>query len=465
MPEHPRHRRPYANVLETIAWTPLIRLTRVTQGIRTPVYGKAEFFNPGGSVKDRIGLPMIEAFERSGELKPGGTIVEGTSGNTGVGLAIAAALKGYKCIFTMPDKMSQEKVRLLKAFGAEVIITPTAVPPEHPDSYTSMAKRIATETPNAVLANQFYNLTNPAAHYASTGPELWEQTEGRITHFVAGAGTGGTISGTGKYLKEQNPNIQIVGADPVGSILAEVWRSNGANKPQGAPYKVEGIGQDKVPGALDLSVIDDYITVSDRDAFTMARRLTREEGIFVGGSAGLIAHAALSVARRINDPDACVVTVLCDTGERYLSKVFNDEWMRENQLLEPEKATLGQLLGAKTGAAPAIVSTAPGASVRQALGLMSLHDISQLPVMDGTNCVGSVSEHILSVRGLEDSKVLERTVSDVMDAPFPVVDAGMPADAAVKLLGRNNPALLVRDHGTVQGIITRSDLLQFLMAR
>jgi cystathionine beta-synthase len=465
MPEHPRHRRPYANVLETIAWTPLIRLTRVAQGIRTPVYGKAEFFNPGGSVKDRIGLPMIEAFERSGELKPGGTIVEGTSGNTGVGLAIAAALKGYKCIFTMPDKMSQEKVRLLKAFGAEVIITPTAVPPEHPDSYTSMAKRIATETPNAVLANQFYNLTNPAAHYASTGPELWEQTEGRITHFVAGAGTGGTISGTGKYLKEKNPEIQIVGADPVGSILAEVWRSNGANKPQGAPYKVEGIGQDKVPGALDLSVIDDYITVSDRDAFTMARRLTREEGIFVGGSAGLIAHAALSVARRINDPDACVVTVLCDTGERYLSKVFNDEWMRENQLLEPEKATLGQLLGAKTGAAPAIVSTAPGASVRQALGLMSLHDISQLPVMDGTNCVGSVSEHILSVRGLEDSKVLERTVSDVMDAPFPVVDAGMPADAAVKLLGRNNPALLVRDHGTVQGIITRSDLLQFLMAR
>jgi cystathionine beta-synthase len=465
MTDHLRHRQPYANVLETIAWTPLIRLTRVTQGIRTPVYGKAEFFNPGGSVKDRIGLPMIEAFERSGELKPGGTIVEGTSGNTGVGLAIAAALKGYKCIFTMPDKMSQEKVRLLKAFGAEVIITPTAVPPEHPDSYTSMAKRIATETPNAVLANQFYNLTNPAAHYASTGPELWEQTEGRITHFVAGAGTGGTISGTGKYLKEQNPKVQIVGADPVGSILAEVWRSNGANKPQGAPYKVEGIGQDKIPGALDLSVIDDYITVSDRDAFTMARRLTREEGIFVGGSAGLIAHAALSVARRINDPDACVVTVLCDTGERYLSKVFNDEWMRENQLLEPEKATLGQLLGAKTGAAPAIVSTAPGASVRQALGLMSLHDISQLPVMDGTNCVGSVSEHILSVRGLEDSKVLERTVADVMDAPFPVVDAGMPADAAAKLLGRNNPALLVRDHGTIQGIITRSDLLQFLMAR
>ena len=465
MTDQLRNRRPYANVLETIAWTPLIRLTRVTQGIRTPVYGKAEFFNPGGSVKDRIGLPMIEEFERTGALKPGGVIVEGTSGNTGVGLAIAAALKGYRCIFTMPDKMSQEKVRLLKAFGAEVIITPTAVPPDHPDSYTSMAKRIASETPNAVLANQFYNQSNPDAHEATTGPELWEQTEGKITHFVAGAGTGGTITGVGRYLKRMNPKVQIVGADPVGSILAEVWRSGGASKPEGAPYKVEGIGQDKVPGALDMSVIDEFQTVSDRDAFSLARRLTREEGIFVGGSAGLIAHAALNVARRINDPDACVVTVLCDTGERYLSKLFNDEWMRENQMLDAEKMTLGQLLAAKGGDIPALVSTAPGASVRQALGLMSLHNVSQLPVMDGANCVGSVSESVLSVRGLEDTKVLERSVSDVMDGPFPVVDTGMPVDAAVKMLGRNNPAVLVRDHGTVQGILTRSDLLQFLMAR
>lgn len=463
--QHPRHRRPYENVLDTIAWTPLIRLNRVTAGIRTPVYGKAEFFNPGGSVKDRIGLPMIERFEAEGKLKPGGTIVEGTSGNTGVGLAIAAALKGYKCIFTMPDKMSQEKVRLLKAFGAEVIITPTAVAPDHPDSYTSMAKRIAKETPGAVLADQFYNQANPEAHAATTGPELWDQTDGKITHFVAGAGTGGTITGVARFLKQKNPKIQIVGADPVGSILAEVWRSGGKNHPQGAPYKVEGIGQDKIPGTLDLSLVDDYITVSDRDAFTMARRLTREEGLFVGGSAGLIAHAALSVARRVNDPDACVVTVLCDTGERYLSKLFNDEWMRENQLLDAEKISLGQLLSAKGGAIPALVSAAPGQSVRQALGLMSLHDVSQLPVMDGSNCVGSVSEAALSVRSLEDTKVLERTVSDVMDSPFPIVDAVTAADAAVKMLGRNNPAVLVRDHGTVQGILTRSDLLQFLMAR
>jgi len=282
---------------------------------------------------------------------------------------------------------------------------------------------------------------------------------------VAGAGTGGTITGVARYLKEKNPKIQIVGADPMGSILAEMWRSGGKSKPEGAPYKVEGIGQDKIPGTLDLSLIDEYQTVSDRDAFTMARRLTREEGLFVGGSAGLIAHAALNVARRLNDPKSYVVTVLCDTGERYLSKVFNDEWMRENQLLEGEKATLGQLLGVKGGEIPALVSTAPGASVRQALGLMSLHDVSQLPVMDGASCVGSVSESVLSVRGLEDTKVLEQTVSDVMDPPFPVVDATTPAEAAIKLLGKNNSAVLVREHGTVQGILTRSDLLRFLMAR
>ncbi len=461
----PRHRQVYHSVLETIGWTPLIELTRVTRGIRTPVHGKAEFFNPGGSVKDRIGLPIIEQAERDGRLKPGGVIVEGTSGNTGIGLAIAAALKGYRCIFTMPDKMSQEKVRLLKAFGAEVIITPTAVPADHPDNYVMMAKRIAAETPNAILANQFYNDANPAAHYATTGPELWEQTEGRITHFVAAAGTGGTLTGVGRYLKEKNSKIQIIAGDPQGSILAEYWRSHGANKIEGTPYKVEGIGQDKLPGTLDMGVIDEFQTVSDKDAFSMARRLTREEGIFVGGSAGLITHVALNVARRVNDPEALVVTFLCDTGERYLSKLFNDEWMRENQLLEADKATIAQVMNVKAGGAPVMVSTAPGAPVRQALRLMSLHDISQLPVLDGVVCVGSVLEHTLTARALDNPKLLDATVGDVMDAPFPIIDVNTPVDNVAKLLSKSNPAVLVQAHGQMQGIVTRGDLLQFLMAR
>ncbi|HYD52432.1 MAG TPA: pyridoxal-phosphate dependent enzyme [Gemmatimonadaceae bacterium] len=461
-----RHSRPYDNVLQTIGWTPLIRLNSVTRGIRTPVYAKADIFNPGGSVKDRIGLPIIERAEREGRLKPGGTIVEGTSGNTGVGLAIAAALKGYRCIFTMPDKMSQEKVRLLKAFGAEVIITPTAVPPDHPDNYVMMAKRIASETPNAIFADQFNNEANPQAHYDTTGPELWEQTEGKITHFVGAAGTGGTVTGVGRYLKERNAAVQIVAGDPQGSILAELWRSKGASKPAGAPYKIEGIGQDKLPGTLDLSVLDDYRTVSDRDAFAMARRLTREEGLFVGGSAGLIAHVAIQVAREIDDPDAFVVTFLCDTGERYLSKLYNDEWMRENQLLEPDRATMGDLLRHKGGEdAPGLVATTPGMLVRQALGLMRLHDVSQLPVMDAEQCVGSVTEHKLVARGLESTKFLDATVGEVMDDPFPEVAAQEPVDAITKVLSRENPAVLVRGGGRVAGIVTRSDLLAYLMSR
>ncbi len=461
-----RNQRPYDSILDTIGWTPLIRLNRVTRGIRTPVFGKADYFNPGGSVKDRIGMPIIEQAEREGKLKPGGTIVEGTSGNTGIGLAIAATLKGYKCIFTMPDKMSQEKVRLLKAFGADVIITPTAVAHDHPDNYVMVAKRIAEETPNAILANQFYNQANPNAHYATTGPELWEQTEGRITHFVAAAGTGGTITGVGRYLKEKNPNIKVISGDPQGSILAELWRSKGAHRLEGAPYKVEGIGQDKLPTTLDLSVVDDYRTVSDRDAFAMARRLTREEGLFVGGSSGLITHVALQVAREVNDPDALVVTFLCDTGERYLSKQFNDEWMRENQLLEPDRVTLGDLVDHKGDGAPAtVVSAVPGQMVRQALGLMRLHDVSQLPVLDNGVCVGSVTEYALTQRGLESSRFLDAVVSEVMDEAFPVVESVQHVESVQKLLSKATPAVLVATNGVISGIITRSDMLAYLMNR
>jgi cystathionine beta-synthase len=459
------HRTPYESVLETIGWTPMIRLTRVTRGTRTPVFVKAEYFNPGGSIKDRIGLPIIEAAEKDGSLRPGGVVVEATSGNTGIGLAIAAALRGYRCIFTMPDKMSQEKVRLLKAFGAEVIITPTAVPPDHPDNYLMTAKRIAKETPGAIFANQFYNQANPEAHYATTGPEIWEQTRGKITHFVYAAGTGGTITGVARYLRERNPGVKVVAGDPVGSILAEMWRTKGNAQVEGVPYKVEGIGQDKVPGTLDMSVIDDFVTVSDKESFSMARRLTREEGLFAGGSSGLIVHVAVQLAQKLNDPAAMVVAVLPDTGERYLSKLYSDEWMRENQLLDADRTSLGHVLRSKPDHKGDIVSVTGGQTVRQALRLMHLHDVSQLPVMEGGNCVGSVTDSSLSTRSLEDTRVLDLTLAQVMDPPFPVVDDQQTAESVAKLLSKSNPAVLVRTDGKLTGIVTRSDLLSYLMSR
>ena len=457
----PPHLRPYDSVLETIGWTPLIRLARVSAGIRTPVYGKAEYANPGASVKDRIGLAIIEDAERRGELKPGGTIVEGTSGNTGVGLAIAAAIKGYRCIFTMPDKMSQEKVRLLKAYGAEVVITPTAVPPDHPDNYVMKAKQIVKETPNAILANQFYNPVNPEVHYATMGPEIWEQTEGKVTHFVAGAGTGGTVSGAGKYLKEKNPKIRVIAGDPIGSLYTHYHRSGSLG--EGHPYKVEGIGGDKIPTTVWFDCIDEFRQVSDRTSFTMARRLAREEGILVGGSAGLNVWLALEIAREIDSPDAYVVTILCDTGERYLSKVFSDEWMQENQMLEAPRITAEQLLERRPSGAPALVSVAPAAAVRQALNLMSTWGVSQIPVLEDGQSVGGLIEGSLMTRALTQPALLDRPVREVMEPAFPEVDASTPSDRVGAMLTRESPAALVRKDGKLIGIVSRYDVLQQLI--
>ena len=457
---HP-HLKPYDSVLGTIGWTPLIRLGRIGAGIRTPIFGKAEYANPGGSVKDRIALAIIEGAEQRGELKPGGTIVEGTSGNTGVGLAIAASLKGYRCIFTMPDKMSQEKVRLLKAYGAEVVITPTAVPPDHPDHYVVKAKQIVQETPGAVLANQFYNQANPEAHYLTTGPEIWEQTGGKVTHFVAGAGTGGTVSGAGKYLKERNPGVRVVAGDPIGSLYTHYHRTRTMG--EGHPYKVEGIGGDKIPTTIWFDQVDEFRQVPDRTSFTMARRLAREEGILVGGSAGLNVWLALEIARELDDPEALVVTILSDTGERYLSKVFSDEWMQENQMLEAPRVTVEQLLERRPATAPALVSVAPAAAVRQALNLMTTYGVSQIPVVENGESVGGLIEGTLMTRALAQPSLLDRPVREVMEQPFPEVDAAAPADRVGAMLSRESPATLVRKDGKLIGIVSRYDVLQQLI--
>ncbi len=457
----PQHLTLYNSVLDTIGWTPLIRLSRVTAGLRTPVYGKAEYANPGGSVKDRIGIAIIAAAEERGDLKPGGTVVEATSGNTGVGLAIACALKGYRCVFTMPDKMSQEKVRLLKAYGADVVVTPTAVPPNHPDHYRMRAKQIVRETQGAILADQYFTPVNPQVHYQTTGPEIWEQTKGKVTHYVAAAGTGGTVSGVAKYLKEKNPKIRVISGDPVGSVYATFAKTGALSG--SAPYKVEGIGGDEVPGNIWFDYIDEFRSVNDRTALLMARRLAREEGMLVGGSAGLNVALALEVARELDDPDALVVTILCDTGERYLSKVFSDEWMQENQMLDSPRITVEELLTRRPPAAPALVSVAPAAAVRQALNLMNTWDVSQIPVVDDGEAVGTLIEGTLMTKALAQPALLDRPVREVMDPPLPIVEATFPTDRLAPMLTRESPAALVRKEGKLVGIVSRYDVLQQLI--
>ncbi|HIC14882.1 MAG TPA: pyridoxal-phosphate dependent enzyme [Gemmatimonadetes bacterium] len=458
-----RHREPYDSVLDLIGWTPMVRLGSVVDATRTPVYVKLEFMGPGGSIKDRIGIGMLEAAEREGTLRPGGTIVEATGGNTGLALAMAASLKGYRCICTMPDKMSSEKVKLLRAFGAEVVITPTAVPPDHPDHYLQKARAITAETPGAVMADQFYNKANPQIHYETTGREIWEQSGGRVTHFVASAGTGGTITGVGRYLKEKNPTVRIVGIDPEGSITAAFFNTGEAGESR--PYKVEGIGNDKIPGTLDLDVVDDYRVLPDQAAFVMARRLTREEGLFVGGSSGLMVHGAIELAKELDDPDAFVVSLLCDWGERYLSKVYDDEWMRENGFLERSKQTTARdLIENKSVDAPQLITVEPGTSVRIALSTITAHDIGQLPVVSDGSCVGSVTETSLMSQVIADTTLLDRPVDSMMGAPFPVIADQADSEEVRTLLTRGNAACLVSENGHLSGIITRYDVVRALTA-
>lgn len=451
--------RIFQSIIDTVGNTPLVQLNKVTKGIEARVLAKVEFFNPGGSVKDRIARGIIDAAEREGRLKPGGTIVEATSGNTGAGLAMVAAIRGYKAIFTMPDKMSNEKIRLLKAFGAEVVVCPTAVPAESPESYYEVAKKIARETPNAILANQYFNPRNPEAHYLSTGPEIWEQTDGNIDYFVAGLGTGGTISGTSKYLKEQKPTLRVVGADPDGSILREYFYTK--KMIQARPYKVEGVGEDILPGTLDFSVIDEVITANDMQSFQTARRLAREEGLFVGGSCGLAAFVALEVAKKLTK-NQTVVVLLPDTGERYLSKFYNDEWMRENRFLEIERLKIREILAAKPFDLPSLVSVEPQTTVRHAFQLMEEKNISQMPVIRDGKTIGSLEEGALTGKILDNQDLLNANVENVMDEPFPVLEEGDTIDHAKTLFSQKHAAILVKHQDSFSGIITKSDIITYI---
>ena len=446
----------YQNVLGLIGHTPLIKLNRLSKGLKPLVLAKMENLNPGFSVKDRIGVSMIEAAERAGVLKPGGTIVEATSGNTGIGLAIVAAVKGYKCIFVMTDKASVEKSRYLKALGADVVITPVSAKPGTPDHYVSTARRIASETSNSFYPDQYSHPANPEAHYRTTGPELWEQTEGEITHFVSGIGTGGTISGTGRFLKEKNPNIKVIGADPYGSIY-KTYKETG-KIPETTPYLVEGIGQEVLPANAQLQYVDEVMNISDRDSFEAARQLGRVEGIFCGGSSGTNCAAALRLARDL-DENAVVVFVVCDTGEHYLSKFHSDEWMKEKRLLEPQKITAGLLNETKTKGAPReLVTVTPNELVSAALAKMNELGLTQIPVLEDGKSVGSLRENHLLSKVFNERDLLEAPVSKVMDKSFPLVDVDDDVNLVSRKL-RSSPAVLIEEYGRITGIITRHDLL------
>jgi cystathionine beta-synthase len=458
----------YDSLLDLIGNTPIVRLPKLNRGLKPSLYAKLEMFNPGNSVKDRIGITMIQAAEKKGLLKKGGTIVEPTSGNTGTGLAIAAAILGYKCVFVMPDKVSPEKVSLLKAYGAEVVTTPTAVPRESPESYYSVADRLTREMPGAFQPNQYFNPANPKTHYETTGPEIWRQMDGKVDALVAGVGTGGTISGIGKYLKKQNSNVLIVGADPEGSL----YTGN-----QARPYKVEGIGEDFIPGTMDMGIVDEWVTVSDYDSLNTARRITREEGILVGGSTGTAMWAAMQIAKKM-DEGKNIVVIFPDTGRGYLSKVYNDAWMRDNGFLDrlPTHARVRELVLMRDKELPTLVTVPAHKTVREAIDLLHQYGISQLPVTrsgmgngnglgpftDVHSMIGSIQERNLLEKVFRDPTLVDAKVEGVMDPPFPLVDVAEEVERVVPALLANNSAVLVEEAGQPVGLITRSDLLEFV---
>jgi len=445
------------NILETIGNTPLIKLNKITKDIPATVLAKVDYFNPGNSIKDRMALKMVEVAEQEGKLKPGGTIIECTSGNTGMGLALAACVKGYKCIFTTTDKQSKEKMDILKAVGAEVIVCPTNVEPEDPRSYYSVARRLAREIPNSFHCNQYDNLANRLAHYESTGPEIWEQTEGKITHLVCTAGTGGTVTGTAQYLKEKNPNIQIWAIDVYGSLLTKYFKTGEIDMNEVHPYISEGFGEDFVPENYDMSVIDHFEQVTDKDGAVMARRLAKDEGIFCGYSAGSCLQGLMQLKDKLKKDDV-VVCIFHDHGSRYVAKIYNDQWMMERGFLEVK--TFKDIVSARAG--KKLVTVEPQHTVADAVELMKKYDIEHIPVMNGNDTVGSVSETGLFLKVFSNPEIKNATVESVMEKAYPVVDFDTPVERLGSLINKENGAVLAKDEKGDYHIVTKYDVIQSL---
>lgn len=452
------------SILETIGNTPLVQLNHLGQDVKATVLVKVEYFNPGHSVKDRIAVKMIEDAEREGKIKPGGTIIEGTSGNTGMGLALAAVVKGYKCIFTTTDKQSPEKINMLRALGAEVKVCPTNVEPDDPRSYYSVAKRLSEQIPNSFYPNQYDNPSNSVAHYETTGPEIWEQTEGKVTHYVAGMGTGGTISGAAKYLKEQNPDVKVIGVDSVGSVYKSYFKTRKFDKSQIAPYLTEGIGEDIIAGNVDFDLIDEVIQCPDKEAFVTTRTLASKEGLFVGGSCGAAVWGALEYARHNNlTEDDVIVVILPDSGTRYVSKIYNNEWMRSNGFMDPASDIIASdIISKRKSAGKGLITVEASETLQNAIDQMNENNISQLPVFKDGELVGSLNEKQILTMMIEKPSAKNEKIEQLMDEPLPVVKHDLRVDEITRKLNNNMGAVLVETPDGGYQILTRSDLIHAL---